>query len=310
MTGKDSKVFQLKATLAAVRPAVWRRILVRDDMTLADLHDILQLAMGWTNSHLHQFIKGQTYYGIPDEMEDMETIDESTVRLATVFRAPKSSIIYEYDFGDGWEHKIVLEKILPAATDGTIPRCLAGSGACPLEDSGGPYGYANLLKALKNPKDPEHDNAMEFAPEDFDPAAFDLAEVNEDLASLARGERPERLAFFEDGPDDENDDLDDDDWDDDDLDDDAEGIAGPGITNYLMDALLLAVNNQLRINDPPAVRAALSRLRKEGISETMAKKMIAATLFIEMANVVQNKVAPNMKRYSDNLARLPEEPTV
>lgn len=299
MAVAGSNVLQIKVSLSFVRPNVWRRILVCPKMTLGELHEVLQIAMGWTNSHLHQFIKGRVYYGEPDEESGEETIDEKTVPLTEIFRRAKSSIVYEYDFGDGWDHRLVLEKILPAETAGAVPRCVAGGGACPPEDCGGAGGYAALLEALRDPKCDRHEEAVEFMPEGFDPAVFDMDAVNEELAAYGRGERPAIVNLFDDKDEEEEEEE----WDDDEEDDELETSLG-----YVESALIETVNNQIQLNDPPETRKAFDRLKRQGVPAEEATDMIAEALAMEMMEVVQERKPMNLKRYVRNLERLPEQP--
>jgi Plasmid pRiA4b ORF-3-like protein len=182
-------VYQLKVTLRDSKPPIWRRIQVPADITLAKLHRIIQVTMGWSNSHMHQFIVGDAYYGVPDSgMDfgmDMEVKSESKVKLDKVAAAEKSRFVYEYDFGDSWEHQILVEKILPATEGAQYPICLAGKRACPPEDIGGVWGYDGFLEAIKDPEHPEHDDMVEWMDEDFDPEAFDLERINKALKRLA-----------------------------------------------------------------------------------------------------------------------------
>jgi hypothetical protein len=174
---------QLKVTLRHVSPPIWRRLLVPRDTTLAKLHVILQVAMGWEDYHLHCFRIGKMRYG-PADYEDVmaDEIDESTVTLAEAFGRLRKGI-YDYDFGDSWEHEIALEK-----STSTEPQqfavCLGGKRACPPEDCGGVWGYASLLEALGDPNHEEHEEYLEWVGEDFDPEDFALAVVNVHLKSL------------------------------------------------------------------------------------------------------------------------------
>lgn len=109
--------YQLKITLKWSRPAIWRRVVVRADMRLDRLHDVIQIVMGWTNSHLHQFILGRSFYGEPDpEFADLgtQTLNEKRYTVADLAPAAKTKFIYEYDFGDGWQHEVKVEKVLPS----------------------------------------------------------------------------------------------------------------------------------------------------------------------------------------------------
>ena len=130
------KIFQLKVTLKHARPAIWRRLQVPGDLRLGKLHAVLQDAFGWTSSHLHQFIVGETVIGMPDLDAFEPVVDERKIRLDEIAQA-KSRFVYEYDFGDSWEHQVVVEKVLPVEAGVRYPRCLAGERACPPEDCGG-----------------------------------------------------------------------------------------------------------------------------------------------------------------------------
>jgi len=180
--------YQLKVTLNDATPPIWRRILVPSDIPLGKLHIVLQVAMGWTNSHLHQFVSGGTLYGIQDEefSLEMEVEDENRYKLDQLLRAEKEAIKYEYDFGDGWVHKIVLEKILPHQNDKQLPLCIKGKRACPPEDCGGIGGYLGLLDILKDPEHPEYEDMVEWLGGELDSEAFDIDETNEMLAEYAR----------------------------------------------------------------------------------------------------------------------------
>lgn len=182
-----NRIYQLKITLDRARPAIWRRLLVSDSTSLMQLHDILQIAMGWTDSHLHQFEAGGQLYGEPSPDFDMPVKNEAHVRLAQVLVREKNSMLYEYDFGDGWTHKIVLEKIFAPSPELKTPTCIAGARACPPEDCGGVYGYLELLKVLKNPSHPEHDEMLEWIGGEFDPDALDLDAINKQFMPRKRG---------------------------------------------------------------------------------------------------------------------------
>lgn len=170
-------IYHLKVTLRHVKPPVWRRIEVPADIKLGKLHEVLQIAMGWTDSHLHGFRKGRESYGVPDPDFPGDFKNERNVRLDSL-AGEGETLIYEYDFGDGWEHDLKVEKIVPAAPGVHYPRCTAGKRACPPEDCGGPWGYAELLQAIKDPKHEEHEELLEWVGEEFDPGYFDIDEIN------------------------------------------------------------------------------------------------------------------------------------
>lgn len=178
----EGQIYQLKVTLRDSRPPIWRRLQVSGDISLEDLHWIVQTAFGWTNSHLHQFIIGRQYYSLPEfELDEYnEKIgDESRVKLDQLKLKPKSKFVYEYDFGDSWEHEILVEKLVEKEEGASYPRCIEGKRAGPPEDCGGVWGYERLQKVIKDEDDPEHEDMMEWLGGSFDPEHFDQEEVNE-----------------------------------------------------------------------------------------------------------------------------------
>ena len=150
-------------------------------MTFPELHYAIQVAMGWTNSHLHQFILGRrgTYIGIPHPDYAMDMEDSRELKISEHLRAPKDKLEYEYDFGDSWEHEVVVKKVLKPEPGQSYPVCTDGHGACPPEDCGGVWGYADLLEILKKPGTDEYKEMTEWLGADFDPNDFDVAETNE-----------------------------------------------------------------------------------------------------------------------------------
>lgn len=179
----QAPVFQIKVGLRGVEPPIWRRLEVPADMSLAHLNHVIQLAFGWDNSHLHMF---DTPYGGFGMAEDEG--DESSVALEQVVARVGSKIRYVYDFGDDWDHEIVLEKVVDREEAVDYPRCTGGRRAAPPEDCGGMWGYLNLVDALADPGHPEHEDRMDWMglddPAQFDPAAFEVEAVNRALARL------------------------------------------------------------------------------------------------------------------------------
>jgi hypothetical protein len=180
-----TKIFEIKIELREVRPAVLRRVQVPGEITLAGLHQVVQVAMGWTDSHLHEFGVDGARYGLPDpDWDDGEVVDEARVKLFRLL-GQGDRMGYVYDFGDGWTHRLTVEKVLGAEPGVSYPRCVSGRRACPPEDVGGPWGYDEFLAAIADPAHSEHEQYREWVGGPFDPAAFDLDEVNAALAELA-----------------------------------------------------------------------------------------------------------------------------
>lgn len=177
---KNTAIYQIKVTLRHVAPPVWRRLEVPADIKLGKLHHVLQIVMGWTDSHMHAFRLGMEQYGVSSrEFPDMFR-SERNVRLDQLVGVG-GKLIYEYDFGDGWEHELKIEKVLAPEPGVRYPRCTAGKRACPPDDCGGPWGYANLLEVLRDPKHEEHEEMHEWIGGDLDSEAFDLAAANRSL---------------------------------------------------------------------------------------------------------------------------------
>lgn len=187
MKASPAPIYQIKVSLQDSQPPIWRRFLVRSDVGLDELHDVLQIVMGWQDYHLHQFYVGTTRYApIYPDMEPMGELDEQLVQLDQVAPGPGAQFDYEYDFGDSWMHTLLLEEILPPETEQDVPRCIEGQGACPPEDVGGVWGYRLFLEALQDPEHPEHEHYSEWIGGEFDPTAFDLQRVNRRLAHRYR----------------------------------------------------------------------------------------------------------------------------
>ncbi|HBI43795.1 MAG TPA: hypothetical protein DDY78_13230 [Planctomycetales bacterium] len=175
-------VYQLKITLADIKPPVWRRVEVKD-CTLTKLHEIVQIVMGWDGYHLWAFeIGGEQYGEDPDGEMDMES--SRKFKLSQVVQAGVKKFVYTYDFGDHWEHVIHVEKVLDADPQVKYPRCVKGSRACPPEDCGGAWGYGDFLAAIQNPTHESHEEMLEWVGGGFDPEAFHIEAVNKKLATV------------------------------------------------------------------------------------------------------------------------------
>ena len=184
------RALRIAATLCDVMPPIWRRLLVAEESSLEDLHETLQIAMGWLNCHLYSFeMDGRTYLDpelVVDPYGDWQ--DAREMLLSDLDLEEGTRFRYTYDFGDGWEHVLLVEAVQSSSGSEALPVCLEGRRACPPEDCGGAWSYARLTKAVAEPDgvDPE---LLEWIPDGFDPARFDLAQVNELLRSWSCAER-------------------------------------------------------------------------------------------------------------------------
>jgi len=167
-------VYVLHVQLDDVEPPIWRRLVVEEDTKLPKLSRILEAAMGWQGYHLHDFQVGDgVTFASPDEDSD-HAIDERKITVKQILPRVGSTLVWQYDFGDGWEHTVTVEAMDEPDPDVRYPRVLEGARACPPEDCGGPPGYEHLLRVLADPSDPEHDDLAEWTPDGFDPEAFDV----------------------------------------------------------------------------------------------------------------------------------------
>jgi len=159
---------------------------VRGDVTLRKLHSILQEVMGWNNSHLYMFTIDGVEYGVPDHDGELDFKDDSKLRLDKILPRGGETFEYQYDLGDNWEHTLTVEEILPVESHTPGVRCMEGERACPPEDVGSTSGYKEFLKAIKNPKHPEHKDMLTWVGGAFDPEAFDLNRANRNLQRIVR----------------------------------------------------------------------------------------------------------------------------
>ena len=181
-------ILQIKVTLLeTAAPVMWRRLLVPAGIQLDRLHQVVQAAMGWQDCHLHSFSDAATTYGRLDP--EPAFTDERTVSLVELIKGEGDRLGYLYDFGDGWEHEILVEKATVAEPGMRYPGCTAGEGACPPEDCGGASGYQELRKVLADPSNDEHEHMLDWLglanAADFDPTRFDLDHTNQALVASA-----------------------------------------------------------------------------------------------------------------------------
>lgn len=179
-----SMIYTLRVELQYIEPLIWRRLLVPTQIPLPKLHKALQAVMGWTNSHLHSFRIGDRAYGSGEDLGDMNMVPETGCNLGALLGNSIREFSYEYDFGDGWEHRIVVESTSKPVPDWPYPLCVAGERACPPEDIGGPPGYEEFLQAIAEPDHEEHDSMLVWIGGAFDPAGFDINCVNRELRRL------------------------------------------------------------------------------------------------------------------------------
>lgn len=179
-----SSIYTLRVELQYIEPLIWRRLLVPTNIALPRLHSVLQVAIGWTDSHLHSFHIGDRVYSNTDNLEELNMLGEKGHTLGALQGETVREFGYEYDFGDGWEHRIVVEAVGKPVPDWSYPLCVAGERACPPEDVGGIPGYQAFLEAIANPDDEEHDSMLVWVGGAFDPEGFDINCVNRELRRL------------------------------------------------------------------------------------------------------------------------------
>ena len=181
-----TKVFQLKITLDGITPKIWRKFLVKDNISFHDLHNIIQLIMGWGNYHLYSFYINKEEIGMPDPEFRSELTNAKKIKLKDKLSL-KQKFGYVYDFGDNWEHILTVEKILDNKDKALVPTCLEGERAGPPEDCGSYPGYYELMRIKKNKKHPEYkERIKEWLGEDFDFEHFDIEEINKGLLKLIK----------------------------------------------------------------------------------------------------------------------------
>jgi hypothetical protein len=183
---KSSATFQVKITLIGIEPPIWRRLQVPSSIRLCCLHSAFQVALGWTDSHLHQFEKDGKCWGVPeyDEFEELDLIDEDKTELNEVLTAAGESMTYVYDFGDNWRHEVVLEEITSVAEPIKKPVCTGGARRCPPEDVGGASGYEEFLEVIFDPTHEEFEHLVGWAGGSVHAEEFDVKAVNAALGKM------------------------------------------------------------------------------------------------------------------------------
>ncbi len=183
-----SKILELDIVLQGSKPKIWRRVLVPEGFSFHHLHYTIQLAMGWTDSHLYQFITGrnQRYIGVPFDDDFGEMEDSRKIKIKSLLNAPKDKILYEYDFGDSWKHIVEVKKVHQAEKGKKYPVLIGGAMACPPEDCGGIWGYQELVENLKMKGTDEYEELVEWLGGEFDPNEFDMAKINEMILTFLK----------------------------------------------------------------------------------------------------------------------------
>lgn len=183
MTTARRRTYQLRVALGGAKPPIWRRFLVSPTISLAELHEVLQIVMGWDNCHLHHFRQGERCYAPPSPWDDgfgPSNVDSRKVRIGQLLRKPKDWVGYLYDFGDSWRHRVTLQKILPFDPAVRLPTCIAGKRSCPPEDCGGLWGYYEMLDAIGDRSHEQHADMVDWIGR-FDPDDFSVDDVNAQL---------------------------------------------------------------------------------------------------------------------------------
>jgi hypothetical protein len=177
-------IFELEITLNGISPTIWRRVIVKSNTNLLDLHYVIQFAMGWTNSHLHHFTYGNQDEFISyrqwaeDEFGEMTYTESSNVILSKILRSPGDAMTYLYDFGDYWEHQVTLCQITNTTPATHLPFLIGGQRACPPEDCGNTRGYQEMIMALKRPNSKDAKEYYDWLGYKYSPEAFDPDFIN------------------------------------------------------------------------------------------------------------------------------------
>ncbi len=172
------KIYEVHISIEGSVPMIWRKLQVINTTSLLDFHKILQTSLGWTNTHLFEFDSGKKIYSGDEDLSSLEN-----TQLCDVLKTENDKLIYNYDFGDFWEHIIFIEKIIDRVSDQFYPQCIDGENECPPEDCGGILRYKQMVKTIANPKNKDYKETIDWLREDFDPKYFNKDEINELLMS-------------------------------------------------------------------------------------------------------------------------------
>jgi hypothetical protein len=179
-----ARIYALHVELEGIKPLIWRSLHVSASISLPKLHNVLQVAMGWTDSHLHSFRIGDREYSNAEDLDELNMLDVKGHKLEALLGDTIREFDYLYDFGDSWHHHIIVDAIAKPKADWAYPLCVAGARACPPEDVGGIGGYLDFLEAIANPDHEEHDSLLVWVGGAFDPEGFDINSVNRELRRL------------------------------------------------------------------------------------------------------------------------------
>ena len=180
---KNKEIYQFKIELKGLKPPIWRRFQVDSSITFWDMHNIIQEVMGWENYHMYQFRIGRKDYIVDSDDDSDDFIGKNVkksdeVKLNEIFKEENQNIEYDYDFGDGWEHRIILEKKVEFEKGNSYPLCIAGKRACPPEDVGGVPGYEYFLEVIKNPEHEDYKEMIQYSGKFFDSEYFSVEVTN------------------------------------------------------------------------------------------------------------------------------------
>ena len=186
-------ILRIRIVLEDIEPFIWRRVLVPADMNLARLHDVIQVAMGWQDYHLYEFLVGDRRYGGPDpsfEDPEFKVYRDTNVKLEGIVGRGIDRFTYAYDFGDNWTHSVILEESMAADPDVLYPAYVDGERRCPPEDVGGVPGFYEFLDAISDPTHEEHEHLLQWIGGSYDPEKFDVYRIRLGLENIARARRP------------------------------------------------------------------------------------------------------------------------